>query len=324
MSTVARLARHIVGRLVFVAALVAVATIGAVLLARLAPGSGDGELYGTDASTIERSEARGDDLRARSAVDVGAQWAGRLVRLDFGTSQKYRRPVLGLVTERAARTAALVFVAFALGLALGVGTATAAAGRQGAWPRVVRAVAIALQSCPPLLLAIVLSWIAWRSGWQGAAMRASGAGGWILTLAVPALALALPLAATLSRAHARVFVEILRAPVLLAVRARGVREQVVRWRHALRLSAPPLIGIASALAGGMLGGSLAVELITAWPGLGRLAYDAFTARDTPLIAGCAAAAALFVGVANALGDAAIVIVDPRADAVGDDANGAAR
>lgn len=321
MSTGARLARHIIGRLVFVAVLVAVATIGAVLLARLAPGTGDGELFGTDASTIERAEARGEDLRGRSVVDVGTQWAGRLARLDFGDSQKYRRPVVGLVAERAARTAMLVFVAFALGLALGVGTATASAGRPGVWPGVARAAAVALQSCPPLLLAIVLSWAAWRSGWQGMAVRATGIGGWFLMLAVPALALALPLAATLSRAHARVFVDTLRAPVMLAVRARGVREQVVRWRHALRLSAPPLIGIASALAGGMLGGSLAVELITAWPGLGRLAYDAFTARDTPLMAGCAAAAALFVGVANALGDAAIVIVDPRADAIDDGASG---
>jgi peptide/nickel transport system permease protein len=252
-------------------------------------------------------------VRRHGAAEVTAQWVGRIVRLDFGTSQKFRRPVLPLVAERAARTAALVALAFTLACVLGVGAATASAARPGRWPRVVRATAIGLQSCPPLLLAILLSWLAWRSGWQAAAMRADGALGWGLTVTVPMLALALPLAAMLERAHARVFVETMRAPVLRAIRARGVGERVVRWRHALRLSAPPLIGVASALGGAMLGGSLAVELITAWPGLGRLAYEAFTARDTPLMAGCAAAAALFVGVANALGDAVIVLVDPRAD-----------
>ena len=295
------------------AALVFVATLGAVLLARLAPGGAEVELFGTDASRAERDEARARDVRSQGAVDVATQWAGRLARLDFGTSQKFRRPVLPLVAERAARTAALVALAFTLACVLGVATATAAAARPGPWPRLVRVTAIALQSCPPLLLAILLSWIAWRSGWQAAALRAGGAVGWLLTVTVPMLALALPLAAMLERAHARVLVETMRAPVLQAIRARGVSEQVVRWRHALRLSAPPLIGIASALGGAMLGGSLAVELITSWPGLGRLAYEAFTARDTPLMAGCAAAAALFVGVANAAGDAAIVLVDPRVE-----------
>ncbi|MBL8139587.1 MAG: ABC transporter permease subunit [Acidobacteria bacterium] len=309
--------RRAVARLVFVAALVLVATLGAVLLARLAPGGAAVELYGTGATRAEYDAAQADDVRLRGAGDVARQWFVNVATLDFGASQKFRRPVLPLVAERAARTASLVLLAFVLAVALGVGVATATAARPGPWPRVIRVCAIALQSCPPLLLAILLSWLAWRSGWQAAAIGATGAAGWLLTAAVPTLALALPLAARLERAHARVFVETRRTPVMTALRARGLAAASLRWRHALRLSAPPLIGIASALGGSLLGGSLAVELITAWPGLGRLAYEAFTSRDTPLMAGCAAAAALFVGVANALGDAAIVLVDPRVESVDD-------
>ena len=96
-----------------------------------------------------------------------------------------------------------------------------------------------------------------------------------------------------------------------AASARGVGIARWLWRALWRPTASPVVSVFGLAAGTLLSGALAVELVIAWPGLGRLMFEALAARDTPLAAGCGAAAAAFLAVWTTLGDLAAWWLDPR-------------
>ena len=83
------------------------------------------------------------------------------------------------------------------------------------------------------------------------------------------------------------------------------------WRHALPLAARPVVAVYGLVVGSLLSGSFAVEIVTAWPGLGRLMFDALRARDVFLVAGCATVGAMVVAGANLAADLALAALDPR-------------
>jgi peptide/nickel transport system permease protein len=96
-----------------------------------------------------------------------------------------------------------------------------------------------------------------------------------------------------------------------AAAARGCSERRVVWRHAFRLSLKPVIAIYGAIVGSVLSGSFAVEIVTSWPGLGALMYEALIARDLFLVAGCAAMGAILLAIGILAADLALVFADPR-------------
>ena len=106
--------------------------------------------------------------------------------------------------------------------------------------------------------------------------------------------------------------EVVDAPFVLAALARGVPRRRVLWRGALKASLRPVAAIYGLMIGTLLSGSFAVEVITAWPGLGSLMLQALRARDIYLVAGCAGAGALFLALGTMTSDLALAIVDPRA------------
>jgi peptide/nickel transport system permease protein len=130
-------------------------------------------------------------------------------------------------------------------------------------------------------------------------------------MVVPVLALALPIAAMFERLQAQAMTETLEQPFVLATLARGVPRRRIVWRDALRAALRPIASVYGLVAGTLLSGSFAVEITTAWPGLGRLMLDALRARDVYLVAGCAAAGSIFLAAGTLLSDAALAAVDPR-------------
>ena len=106
---------------------------------------------------------------------------------------------------------------------------------------------------------------------------------WHLAL-LPALALAIPLAATLERLQAQAMVEALAEPYILGALGRGVPRLGLVWRHALRVAVRPVIAVYGIIIGSLLSGSFAVEIVLSWPGLGQLMYDALVSRDIYLVA----------------------------------------
>jgi peptide/nickel transport system permease protein len=313
------LLHYLLGRLLAAALLVLLVSSGAFLLARLAPGDAAMDLFGTGASaeTIARERARlGLD---RPLPEQYLAWLGRLARFDLGTSLLYQRPVGELVRERAMNTALLAGVALLLGtlvgLPLGVLTGSRPASLVAA---LVRAASLVALSLPPLVTALALVWLAARTGWVGlGGLGASGAaaGTGVARVAAevvpPALALALPLAATLERLQARALADALGERFVLAAVAWGVPPRRVLWRHALPVALKPVAALYGIFVGHLLSGSFAVEIVTAWPGLGRLAYEAMRARDLYLVAGCAAAGSLVLALGTLVSDGLVAAVDPR-------------
>ena len=306
-------------RLIFALFLVFAVSSASLVLARLAGGD-----YVTESLGIEASRETVEQARARYGLDksIGEQyldWLGRAVRLDLGRSLLYDRPVNELIPERAANTAILAVTAllFAtlVGLPLGV---VAGSRRGGPLPGAIRGVSLVLLSMPPLLTSLFLIFVAARTGWMPiAGMRSPGAPATGLTLdllhhlIVPAGALALPLAAMFERLQAQAMAATMGAPFVLATIARGIPLRRVVWRDALKPALRPVAAMYGLVVGTLLSGSFVVEVITAWPGLGRLMLDALRARDLYLVAGCAGTGALFIAAASLVSDAALALVDPR-------------
>jgi peptide/nickel transport system permease protein len=327
--------RFLLRRALFAVLLVFLVSSLALLLVRLAPGDYASELLGgigSNPALVAATRARyGLD---RPVAQQYAAWLGRAARLDFGDSLLYRRPVNELVRQRAANTAILavaaLLVATLVGLPLGVLTGSRRGGARGSgWlVGLVRGLSVLFLSVPPLLMALLLVFLAARTGWLpvggmtstpavGEGLQA-GFGTWSAWLRdvawhlpVPALALALPIAAMLERLLAQSMAETIGAPFVLCAEARGLSRGRVVWRHALRVALRPVISIYGLIIGTLLSGSFMVEIITAWPGLGRLTYDTLRGRDVYLFAGCAAAGALFLAIGSLAADAAQAAVDPR-------------
>jgi peptide/nickel transport system permease protein len=100
-------------------------------------------------------------------------------------------------------------------------------------------------------------------------------------------------------------------PFAISTLARGVSRRRLVWRDALRPSVGPVAAMYGFILGSLLSGSFVVEVITAWPGLGRLMFDALRARDLFLVAGCAAAGSLFLAAGSFLSDLVQAWADPR-------------
>lgn len=314
--------RFLLRRALAALALAFVLASGGLVLARAAGGDYVSQSLGLGAKreTVERlRRARGLD---RSFAEQYAGWLGGVVRLDFGTSLLYQRPVRDLVAARTANSALLagaaLLVACLVGIPLGLlsGSRPRSLAAQG-----VRALSALFLSVPPLIASLLLVWAAGVTGLFPiggmTSLSSSGATGasWAIDvlwhLPVPVLALAVPLAATLERIQSQAIAVALADPAVAAARARGVSARRALWAHAFRLSAKAPVAVGGILAGALLSGSFAVELVTSWPGLGRLTYEALVARDVALVAGCATAGALLVSFALVLSDVLLAAVDPR-------------
>ena len=313
--------RYLLRRLVFALLLVFLVSSAAILLTRLAPGDLTAELaFRASPEEIARTRERfGLD---RSIAAQWGLWLARAARFDFGDSFVFNRPVGELVARSAANSAALAAVALALATIVGIPLGILTGSRHGGMvTTTVRAISLLCLSVPPLLTSLVFVWLAARTGWLPVGgMSSVGASGlgwgpWLSDLAwhlpLPALALALPIAATLERLQAQSMGDTVRQPFVFAALARGLSHEQLVLRHAWRASLRPVCALYGLVIGALLSGSFAVEYVTSWPGLGRLMFDALRARDIYLVAGCAAAGALFLALGSLVSDLLLALADPR-------------
>jgi peptide/nickel transport system permease protein len=312
------LIRYVVRRVAFAIFLVVTVSSASLILARLAPGDYAAGALGIEArrETIEQARAR-YGLNKSIAAQYG-DWLAHAVRLEFGNSLLYDRPIRDLVPERAANTAILAFSGLALATLIGLPLGIAGgARRSGVLAAAARLFSLLFLSLPPLLTSIFFVFIAARTGWLPVSgMRSgvdAGTGSFDLLrhLVVPAVALALPLAAMFERLQAQAMRDTIDEPFVLAAAARGVPRSRLVWRDALKASLRPVAAVYGIVVGTLLSGSFAVEVITSWPGLGTLMLDALRARDVYLVAGCAGAGAMFLALGTLLSDLALAAVDPR-------------
>ena len=306
--------RYLVRRLAFAIGLVLLVSSAALVLVSLAPA--DAGFSGDPAAIAEERRRAGLDL---PLYEQYGRWLKRAIRLDLGESLRFKRPVTGLLSVAAANTALLGVSALLLATGLGIPAGVFTGSRNsGVAVSLARGASLLLLSVPPFITSLVLLLAATRTGWFPAGgIAPAGATPFatmVLTLhylALPSLALALPIAASLERVQSRAMREALLDPSVLAAAARGIPRHRVIWRHALRLSLKPVLAIYGITVGTVLSGSFAVEIVMNWPGLGRLSWEALLSRDIFLVAGCAAAGSLFLAAGILASDVALAAVDPR-------------
>lgn len=252
-----------------------------------------------------------------------ASWLGRVARLDFGESFQDHRPVSRRLGEALPYTLELNVLALLLTLAIAIPLGVQQARHRGsAFDRVSGSVLFALYSMPSFWMAmLLLTLFASRLGWLPLFGVVSDRHDELL----PAAALldslkhlALPLAC-LTYGSLAFFTRMVRAAVLeaagkdfvLAARARGATPSQALWRHAFRNALLPMLTLTGLMLPGLLSGSVIIERIFAWPGLGRLYFDAVLARDYPVILGLTFCTAVMMLVATLLADIACAAADPR-------------
>ena len=303
---------YLIRRVIFATLLVFLVSSASLVLARLAPGDFTVALLGDRARPEAVERARAQYGLNRPIADQYRDWIAHAVRFDFGRSWLYDTPVATLVRERAANTAILAVTALAaatlIGLPLGILTGSR---RAGVMTQVIRGASLVLLSLPPLLTSLLMVLIAARTGWFPIGGMGSESADVAWHLVVPAVALALPIAAMFERLQAQAMAEVVGQPYVLAAFARGVPRARIVWRDALKAALRPTAAVYGLVVGSLLSGSFAVEIVTSWPGLGRLMLEALQARDVYLVAGCAAAGSVFIALGTLVSDAALAAVDPR-------------
>jgi peptide/nickel transport system permease protein len=311
----------LVRRLIFAGVLLVCTSSAALFLTRLAPGDVTAQLGPTASrNDIESTRARFD--LDRSPVSQWLLWAGRAVRLDFGDSFLYNRPVGPLVVRAAGNTAVLALAALAIATLIGISFGIITGSRQGSHTAtLVAGASLVGVSLPPLLTSLLFVFIAARTGWlPPGGMSSAGTSdlswtAWALDIAwhlpLPSLALALPIAAVFERLQSQSMSDAVQQPFVIAAIARGVPRRDLILRHAWPVSLRPLCAVYGLVIGALLSGSFVVEYVTQWPGVGRLMYEALRARDIYLVAACAAMGACFLAIGTLAGDLLLAAADPR-------------
>ncbi|HEX7841959.1 MAG TPA: ABC transporter permease [Kofleriaceae bacterium] len=257
-------------------------------------------------------------VRAHYCLDRGALaqygcWISRVAHGDLGESYRSKRAVTAIIADRIWPTAQLALAAIALQLVLGVPLGIAAALRRGRWQdHGVQVASSIAQSVPAFFAGMLLLYLfAYRWGWFP--ISGYGTGGWdrLAHLALPATTLAVVGVAYYARVVRSELVEVLREDYVRTARAKGLPERAVIGRHALRNALGPLITLVGLDLGVLLGGGVVIELIFAWPGLGREVLQAIFEVDIPLILGVVLVGAIAIAVANLVADLVQLWLDPR-------------
>lgn len=257
-------------------------------------------------------------VRAHYCLDRGALaqygcWISRVAHGDLGESYRSKRAVTAIIAERVWPTAQLALAAIALQLAIGVPLGITAAVRRGRWQdRGVQVASSIAQSVPAFFAGILLLYaLAYRAGWFP--LGGYGTGGWdrLAHLALPAMTLALVGVAYYARMVRSELIDVLGEDHVRTARAKGLPERVVIGRHALRNALGPLVALVGIDLGVLLGGAVVIELIFAWPGLGREVLQAIVEVDIPLILGVVLVSAIAIAAANLIADLVQLWLDPR-------------
>jgi peptide/nickel transport system permease protein len=244
-----------------------------------------------------------------------------LVHGDLGVSIEYARPVTGLVFERLPATLLLggtvLLLNFTVGLWLGVRQAVRKDSPEDQW---LTTVSLAGYATPSFWLGLVLAWLVgvkWRllppAGMRNPLLEAGGLATAVDVarhLVLPAITLSVVSIAGTMRYQRTAMLEALRFPYILTARAKGLSERRVLW-HGWRNALFPVLTLFGLWLPILVSGSVFVEAVFAWPGLGSLAAAAVGNRDYPLLMGAAILVAGMVVLAGFLTDVAYALLDPR-------------
>ena len=259
----------------------------------------------TDADFAAMREALGLDkpLFVQFAIFIGSAVTG-----DFGVSYQWNEPAMRLLIDRLPATLELALAGLFFAVLLAVPLGVFSAVYRGGWiDRIAKVFAMLGQAIPGFWIGLLLIlFVAVELQWLPAFGRGTPA-----HLVLPAIALGWYPVAAMTRTLRSSMLDVLDSDYVRMERAIGLPERTIIWRYALRNAAVPLVTMIGVYFAGMLGGAFVIEVVFAWPGVGRTVVDAVFARDFPVVqAGVMLTAVVFVTV-NLIVDLSYGFIDPR-------------
>ncbi|HEY6338943.1 MAG TPA: ABC transporter permease [Candidatus Sulfotelmatobacter sp.] len=315
--------KYLERRLVHAILLLIGASVLSFLFSSFAPGSFFDEMKLNPQISSETVAA----LRAQYGMDQPlpvryARWVQSVFQGKWGYSFAYNQPVRNLLVVRARNTLLLTTLAMVLAWLIAVPAGVWIASRCGRWEdQLTSATTSLMLSVPELVLALGLLYLAIRThafpvgGMSSAGFDDLSSWGKLTDLAahliVPVSTLVLASLPVLIRHVRASMLEVLQAPFIQAARGHGIGRTRLLFRYALPAAANPLISLFGLSVAGLLSGSLLVEVITGWPGLGPLLLEACFSRDLYVVVGVVMASSLFMIFGSFLADVMLVLADPR-------------
>lgn len=304
---------YVVRRLLLVPPTLLALSLLVFVLAALAPGD-PAEQYarrthpGGDVTPADIADARHQLGLDRPFAVRYASWAEGALHGDFGTSFSRQTPVSAEIRRRVGATAELAVVALALSVLLAIPLGVAAALLHRTWlDHFLRITSLTGASIPGFFLAyLLIALFAVRLHLLPVAGSEDPSG-----LLLPALVLAIGPAAAVARLLRASVLEVLTEDYVRTARAKGLSRPRAVVRHALPNAAIPVVTVLGSVLGHLLAGAVIVEVIFAWPGLGRLLVEAVFERDYPMIAGLVVLSGLLFLMVNLAVDLSYGLIDPR-------------
>jgi peptide/nickel transport system permease protein len=299
-----------------------VATLTFALVA-LAPGDVASRLSDSRISPAVRERWRHDFGLDRPLASRYASWLGSALSGDLGSSWTHHRPVTAVLAEAIPNTALLASLGLLLEIAGGVAFALAQLRRpHGTADRFITVVTLTAYALPTFLVALGLLYVfSYSLHWLPSSHLLSPAGelatGWARTrdllahLVLPVLTVGITGMGAVARYLRGSLLDERTQGYVVAARARGCSETRALLTHALPNAMLPLITMIGLSLPFLVSGSLVIEVVFSWPGMGQAMYAAALARDIPLLMGGTLVATVAVVVGNALADLAYAAVDPR-------------
>ena len=315
--------RHIFRRLLHLIPMILGITIISFIIIQLSPGDFLAEIR---LNPIV-SQQTVDQMRANFGLDQPLhvqylKWLWNALRLDFGYSFAFQVPVMWLIGSRLMNSVLLNLVSFAVAWALAIPLGIYAARRQYSWSdNSLSFSAYVGISTPTFFSGLFLLFLAFKSGWFPIGGMTSiehdflSPWGKILDVAhhmvLPVLVLGVFSVAGLMRQMRANLLEVLRHDYVRTARSKGLAENVVINKHAVRNAINPLITIFGFSLGGLLGGSAILENVMGWPGIGKLIVDATIQKDLYVVMASLVIGSVTLIVGNLIADVLLVMSDPR-------------
>ena len=263
-------------------------------------------------------------LPTQYLIWIVGDWTGEcpqqgLIRGDFGDSFFTERPVLDMYTERLGATIQLTLFAFLIGGTLGVLLGiVSAVFRTTAIDNISRFISVIFDALPPFWFGILLIMLfSVRLGWLPVGGRLPLSvdnptlADRIRHLTMPSIVLGVSWVALMSRYVRAETLEVINQDYIRTAHAKGLKKSAVYFKHVARNALIPIVTILGPAITTLLAGSVVVERIFSWPGIGRLVLDAVSRRDFPVIMASTIIGAVLVIMGNLLSDILLVMVDPR-------------
>lgn len=308
------MAKMILKRLVQVIPILLIVLTITFIFTRMIPGDPVLTVLGDQATPEMVEKLRAEMGMDKSIPEQYVQYILNILHGDFGESFAYGKPVVDLIAERLPNTLRLSLTSMAIAIVIGLGVGILSAVKQySAWDYLATVIALVGVSMPRFWLALMLVLLfSVNLGILPAFGMGGGSfGDMVLHMIMPCICLTVAPAATFTRITRSSMLEVIGSDSIKALRARGMSERTILWKHALKNALPPIVTVFGLQLATAFTGAILTETIFSWPGMGSLIVGAIDNRDYSLIQGTVVLVAFAFVFINLITDIIYMIINPK-------------